>query len=348
MSVETILHQAINQKIFPGGVVGFCSPEEHFFWSCGTLDYVAASAAVTPQTLYDLASLTKTIPTACIIWKLVELRKISLEDRVQSFLPEWHGTYKEEVRIWHLLAQAVRYENVALSSLKDLPREALVQRILELEIIEPPGSSYYYVNTSSILLTWILERVTGRSLNDLSRQYLWKPAQMEETSFSPQLLKNMIAPTELDPQTGEYLQGTVHDESARTLSAHGSSVGSAGLFSSASDLLKFLQTLLRNDGTLFSHDTVEQLFTPRTLAHGQKVALGWELNASWMGPTQTECYGKTGFTGCCIAVLPRTKKAMVFLSNAVHPHRPTDRSEITKIRSECIQSLQNFSFSQNL
>jgi CubicO group peptidase (beta-lactamase class C family) len=347
MSVDTLLRNAIEKRIFPGGVVGFCSPTEQQFWAEGNLDYSGSSGKVTPHTIYDVASVTKTIPTACIVWKLVALGEISLYDRVQSFLPEWQGRYKDEVLVWHLLAQTVRYEDVPLSRLSTLPRTELIERILELKIEESPSSSYFYVNPSSILLTWIIERVTNRSLDSLAQEYLWRPAGMKETSFFPSLHRGKVAPTERDDRTGEYLQGVVHDESARVLSSAGNVVGSAGLFSSAHDLLAFLQCLLQNDGSIFSRETLEKMFTPTQLASGFSVGLGWELNAPWMGSRRENCFGKTGFTGCCIAVVPQTKRALVFLSNTVHPRRPSSREEINMLRSQIIQSLRTFSFSQN-
>jgi len=348
MKLTEILAEAIGEKIFPGAVVGICTPDKFEVIPAGSLTYETPSQRVHQGTLYDIASITKTIPTAYLIWKYLEFGALALEQPVQELLPEWQGKYKEQVRLWHLLTHAVRYESRSLASLSRLGAQALEQRIWQLELTEPPGNSYYYVNTNSILLGWILERITGKNLQDLSQEYFWRPLGMHSTTFFPTTTElGQIAPTERQAN-GVLLHGKVHDESAAVLSADGRAVGSAGLFSSVPDLLCFLQMLLRQEKSVLQPDTIQQSFQTRQLITGQPVGLGWEYNnLEWMGNLGSDCFGKTGFTGCFCAILPSAELGVVMLSNAVHPKRYSSRESLDKLRQRVLAAACQHVFSPN-
>jgi len=339
MSLETILTAAQAKHIFPGAVVGICGPDSLEIIPIGRVTYDSDSPLVIATTRYDVASITKTIPTAYLIWKFIEFGKLSLEQSVQELLPEWKGKHKDQVLLWHLLAQTVRYESISLARLSSQGAPALLQHIREMELLEPPGTSYYYVNTNSILLGWILERVSGKNLQDLAEEYFWQPLEMQATGFFPQTAEHSsIAPTE-QLKDGTLLQGKVHDESARVLSAKGKAVGSAGLFSTVPNLLRFLQMLLRQGEEVLRPETVEASWGTRTLTNGQTVGLGWEYNnPAWMGALGSDCYGKTGFTGGFCAVFPEEQRGIVMLSNAVHPQRPPERESLTTLRENLLEA----------
>lgn len=337
MTVEELLHKGRADFIFPGAVVGICTPDKVEILPVGAHTYDAHSTRVRDDTRYDVASITKAIPTAYLIWKCIELGKLSLEQPVQELLPEWHGKYKDQVLLWQLLAQAVKYEPVSLASLSFLGAEALQLRILEMKLVEPPGKSYYYVNTNSILLGWILEKVSGKTLQDLAQEYFWQPLGMNSIGFFPPASElGNIAPTELQAD-GTLLHGKVHDESARVLSAAGRAVGSAGLFSNVPDLLRFLQMLLRQGENVLQPATVAAAWQTRALESGEQVSLGWEFNnTAWMGKLGSDCFGKTGFTGGFCAIFPQEQRGVVMLSNAVHPKRPHERETLTQLRKEVL------------
>jgi CubicO group peptidase (beta-lactamase class C family) len=339
MKIQSLLDSASQKQIFPGAVFGICTPTSSRIWKTGTFTYESGSPHVNEHTLYDVASITKSIPTSCLTWKLIEENRLSLDQPVQTVLPEWKGEYKDKVLLWHLLAHAVQYENASLAKLSSVGKERLQQKILEMPLREPPGRSFFYVNTNSILLGWMLERVTGRPLTQLSQEYFWRPLNMHNTTFLPSKEQiSRTAPTERDSKTRTVLQGIVHDESARVLSRMGQVVGSAGVFSSVPDLLVFLQTLLNKTESLFGPKTLGTMFTPVHLESGKYVGLGWEYNnQEWMGDMQSPCFGKTGFTGCFCAVFPRLQLGAVMLSNVIHPQRPKNRTQLNDLRKHLLR-----------
>ena len=163
---------------------------------------------------------------------------------------------------------------------------------------------------------------------------------MKRTSFFPESFpKNEIVPTEYDPWRKRIIHGEIHDESASVL-RQTMVAGSAGLFSTAPDLLNFCEMLLNNGAwkgkRYFSESTVASMQTDQTADLGVSTGLGWELNQKhYMGRFgSNRTIGKTGFTGCvCIADIPR-KRALVVLSNYTFPRRKADMQAIDLVRKD--------------
>jgi CubicO group peptidase (beta-lactamase class C family) len=181
----------------------------------------------------------------------------------------------------------------------------------------------------------IIERLTGRTLDDLARTYIFTPLQMNDTMFRPpKKLWPQIAPTEIDNQLRHRLvQGEVHDENAYAI---GGVSGHAGLFSTASDLAAFCQMLL--NGGVYAHQrilrraTVAQFTAPQELS-GRTRTLGWVVpteNSSSGHYFSPHSFGHTGFTGTSIWIDPDRQVFAILLTNRVHPTR--ENQKIAQVR----------------
>ncbi|MCD8546836.1 beta-lactamase family protein [Candidatus Woesebacteria bacterium] len=224
------------------------------------------------------------------------------------------------MKIEDLVAFRVPFQ-LQMSALKDLSAEEILDRVLTAPIehnwkdrpSREPAKEY--INATSILLTKILERATSETLPNLAEQYFFKPLKMHHTTFFPTKLDHVnIAPTEIDPWRNRVIQGEVHDESAWKLQQL-FTPGSAGLFSTATDLIEFARMLL-----LASSGEEENIFSA-TDVREMSEGLGWETQSDWLKGTPPGTFGKTGFTGCHIAISPQTRKAVILLSNSTWPHR---------------------------
>jgi CubicO group peptidase (beta-lactamase class C family) len=313
---------------FPGGVV-----------AVGYHDSVVLLAAVghygaddprpvTPETIYDLASLTKVIAltTACIL--LVDQGKLDLDAPVQHYLPEFRGQMKDQVTIRHLLTHSA-----GLAA--DLPlwdstrtRSAALAMVDTAPLLSPPGTRFVYSDLSAIVLMQAVERITGRPFDEFLADDVFTPLGMMATRFvPPQAWRNHIAPTELDTYfRHRLLIGEVHDESAARL---GGVSGNAGLFSSAPDLAKFATWLLDaragRPGPLRADSGVVHRFTTKQdIPPGSSRALGWDTPSETssagtkMGPN---AFGHTGFTGTSIWFDPDRDLFIILLTNRVNPTR---------------------------
>ena len=267
--VDRLLDSYRQRRAFPGGVVaiGHRGALAHLH-PFGTLTYEADAPAVTTDTLYDLASLTKVIATTTMAMMLVDEERFELDSPVEDFLPLFQGAGKSAVTVRHLLTHssgidwwAPLYEELTGS-------QAYVEHIQAMDLVYEPGSRTMYSDLGVILLGEILERVAGEPIDRFMRRRVFEPLGMESTQFRPRPeLLGRIAPTEHDPRRGKIVHGQVHDENA---AAMGGVAPHAGLFGTAGDLARFAQMLL--NGGVFEHHRLISRSTLRSI-HPQG---GWD------------------------------------------------------------------------
>ena len=304
--LEAIAQEGIEKNVFPGCVIGTLISGERSTISVGET-----------YPVYDVASITKSIPLASLTALLIEEGALSLRDKVRVFIPELHNDF--DATIEDLLRYRVR--GVQLSTLRFRTFEEIRTHALESGFLAAPGERVY-TNFPAFILGMVLERVHGSSIALLAHHRLFEPLGMYDTTFFP--ARDLCAPTEI--VEGETVQGVPHDESARVFARARRSVGHAGLFSTAQDLLTFAEYALMHP------------HSPVVLAAEQ--GLGWQVaDTDLMGVHVSErAFGKTGFTGTSIIIDPAQKAALVILSNRTYPKRPMDGSAIYAFRRELADS----------
>ncbi len=334
------LEQATTDQIFPGCVVGIVHKDgSKNIVSTGFHTYEMQAQAVQDNSIFDVASLTKSIPTASLALKAIEEGKLKIEDKVCDYLPALQNAHRNEILVKHLLTFTILLDLKApLSSHKHETPDAILELIHTSELKAAPGAIYAYSNSPSILLGLIVEKVYNKPLDILANKFFFQPLGMKDSSFTP-TNKARIVPTEIDEERGGLLHGTVHDESAYALQKQ-FVPGNAGLFTTVPDLLIFLEMLL-NQGILhgkqyFKPETVRLMHTNQIANIGQSTGLGWELNQPrYMGKFADEnTFGKTGFTGCLVICNIQKGIAFAMLSNYVHPKRKPDATLINQVRSD--------------
>jgi len=341
-TLAILLNDAVAQKIFPGCVVGVVTKKNRIIIPVGRYTYDKTSQKIKKNSIYDIASITKTVPTSLLALKLIEERKLSLNQKVRTYLPEFKGKWKDEVTIFHLLTHTVDF-GLTLSRLKKKKAEEIIHTILEGDLVRRPGTTYAYTNSTSIILGFLIEKATGKKLDYLARIKLFNPLEMRDTSFHPSpLSKERIVPTEFDSWRNRIIQGEVHDESAWVISIH-QVVGSAGIFSTVPDLLHVLKMILANGvfrrKRILASSTITQMSTNQLQNLHQFSGLGWEMNKSFMGEKHSHIsIGKTGFTGCTIFVDVEKKVGIVILSNHHFPKR-SEKKDKYVLRAKIIDTV---------
>jgi CubicO group peptidase (beta-lactamase class C family) len=329
--VRTYLEQAVARGAFPGAVlvVGL-----H-----GRLAYQAAVGVygeedprpVADTTVYDLASLTKVVGLTTVTMQLVAEGRLELDAPVEHYLPAFTGAGKEQVTVRHLLLHASGLPAWRPLYQETADRAAALALVDSTPLEAPPGTRYVYSDLGAIVLTQIVQGVTGERLDSLLAERVFGPLGMTRTRFlPPPAWQPFIAPTERDPWRGRVLRGEVHDENAARL---GGVSGHAGLFSNGPDLLRFTSWLLDA-----YHDRLPPSAHPRIPAQvvraflhradvppGSTRALGWDTPSA-EGSSAGHClspgsFGHTGFTGTSIWIDPVRDLVIILLTNRVHPTR---------------------------
>jgi CubicO group peptidase (beta-lactamase class C family) len=323
--IDHVIERGIKAGGYPGAAVvvgrrGSAVWEKGF----GHLGWNASDPDVTANTIYDLASLTKVVGTTTAVMLLYDENKIQLDEPVKTYLPEFSGGNKDLVTVRMLLEH-----RSGLPAGRDLWRlhgtpEDARRAVLSTPLAFKPGRYEEYSDLGADVLGFIVERVSGQPLDAFVDQRVFKPLGMTESMFRPSpLLRDQIAPTEINPPRGYPLRGEVHDENAFAL---GGVAGHAGIFSTAADLSVFAQMMLNGgeyNGTRLIRESTVALFTKNTESKGTR-ALGWDTcghQGSCGKYLDNNAYGHTGFTGTSLWIDPDRQMFVILLTNRVHAAR---------------------------
>ncbi len=334
--LDAAVNQAIREDRIPGAVLLVGHDGRVVYRKAyGNRAVAPAREAMTEDTVFDLASLTKIVATTSGMMKLFEQGRVRMTDPVTEYLPEFQGG-KSDITIRDLMTHFsglrpdldlepawTGYENGIRRALTDKPAGS-------------SGAKFVYSDINFILLGEIIHRLSGMPENEYLQKILFQPLGMTDTSYLPAAnLKSRIAPTE-QQKDGSILRGVVHDPTSRYM---GGVAGHAGVFSTADDLAKFCQMILdggRGPGgtELFSPATIRK-FTQSATAADQPIlrGLGWDIQSPYSGPRgelfPVGSFGHTGFTGTSMWLDPATRTYVILLANSVHPH---ERKAITPLR----------------
>lgn len=340
--LEKYIRQYIEEKGAPGAVIGILKPDgTQEIVAVGNFEYDPTSPKMQDDSIFDIASITKSIATEAVILRLIEEGEINLADPVVKYLTEF-GSHegKEKVTIEHLIKYKLDMNVPSSSSLKHLPPDEIVHSLLTAPLKVPAGMYFRYTNTAAMIIGLVIKKATGVGLDELADQYFFKPLGMKSTTFHPEIfdkeeIPEKIVPTEIDSWRGK-VQGVVHDEATYTLQPK-YFTGISGVFSNAPDLLKYIKMLLNNgslNGTQFlKQETIEQFYTNQNtgiMKHG----LGYFIESILFTNKheQEVMFGIRGFTGTMILILPKRKIGIVILSNRTFPKRPKNNSVFTEFR----------------
>ncbi|KAK1923922.1 putative beta-lactamase [Papiliotrema laurentii] len=324
-----------------------------------TLLYADANGTLLPEdqqidsredTIYDMASISKLFTTILALDQLGQ-GTIQLDHTVASYLPEFATNNKSDITILQLLTHTSGFDADPVPPLYpnyttyDARREACITQAP----INPPGSTFLYSDLNFLNLGFVLETVTGKSLDQLLHDQLTSKLGMSDTFYNvgnkpAEQLPNYYrtAATEYqiqvlgqnEPPRPQPVRGSVHDENSWSLNGV---AGHAGVFSTAYDLGVFCQMILNNGsyhGTkILEPWTVDLIFHNYNTqfpddAHG----LGFELNQTyWSGPMRSlETAGHTGFTGTTLFIDRPSATFAIQLAHRVHPSRQWSSTNIAR------------------
>jgi uncharacterized protein YbbC (DUF1343 family)/CubicO group peptidase (beta-lactamase class C family) len=338
-ALDRVIDQAIEQGRMPGAVLLVGHEGKVVYRKAyGKRALVPQPEAMTLDTVFDCASLTKVLATTSSLMKLFEEGRFRLGDKITDYIPEFQGG-KSEITLRQLFTHFSGLQPDVPLTNAWTGYDTGIKLACTFKPGGPPGTRYVYSDINFILLGELVHRLSGKMLSEYARENIFLPIGMRESMFQPPAsLVPRIAPTERWPvKTGPPLRGVVHDPTARNM---GGVAGHAGLFSTADDLSRFAQMMLNGgelDGVrLFGPLTVAKFIEPQTPPDQPILrGLGWDVDSPHSGNRgelfPIGSYGHTGFTGTSLWIDPLTQTYVILLANSVHPDL---RPALTPVRAK--------------
>ncbi|MCY3629058.1 MAG: serine hydrolase, partial [Bacteroidetes bacterium] len=328
--IDSLIIEFINARAFPGAAVSMGRGSE-IIKMTGYGGYTYRSRQhVLPESVFDLASLTKVIATTTALMLLYERGQLDLDAPVLRYLDAFNTPERQSITIRHLLAHTSGlpagqpfYQDGIIT------RDAVLEAILAIALLTEPGEEYLYSSIGMISLALVMEEITGEPFDQWCDRNIFDPLGMTSTGFrGTGAPDTTVVPTELDDYfRNRLIQGEVHDETAWSL---GGVAGHAGLFSTALDLSRFAQMMVQrgvHEGKEFLQGRTIDLFTAAVDTSLSTRALGWDTRGLNREPSSAglnfgpRSYGHTGFTGTSLWIDPDSEAWVLLLTNRVYPTR---------------------------
>jgi CubicO group peptidase (beta-lactamase class C family) len=343
--VRRLCQDAVANGAAPGFVLLVASGgRTQFHEAFGWRQLVPRQLPALPDTVYDVASLTKAVVTSVLVMKEVERGALDLEEPVGQRLPEFEGEGRAAVTVRHLLSHSGGlpahrpYWRQAASAASERWAISLAAAREPLEY--KPGTLSIYSDLGFMLLGWLLERTSELRLDALAERDIFRPLGLQAATFvnlsdpdarARLLAERSVAATQLSEERGHVVLGEVDDLNAYAM---GGIAGHAGLFADAASMSAIAAALVAawkgadpapGAARLVDRDVVRAFWTHARVP-GSTWRLGWDgpaPQASQAGARLSRAaVGHLGFTGGSLWIDPERETWIVLLSNRVHPTVP--------------------------
>jgi len=329
--IDQAIETAINEALTPGVVFWLEQRGQTYANVYGHMSSEPEKEPARIDAIYDSASLTKVVATTPAIMLLVEQGMIEIDARVSAYLDNFDNKGKEAITIRHLMTHTSGLKpGIPLTiEMNGLSKgwhgyEMAIALAKAEEVQHPPGTGFIYSDINFILLGEIIQQVTGKRLEDFTRESVFQPLGMKDTGYLPSSnLRYRTAPTKW--WDGKMQRGTPNNPICRRT---GGVHGHAGMFTTAADLAHYCRMILNNgelDGVRFLQPETVRLMT--SVQSPEEVeslrGLGWDIDSSYSSQRgeifPIGGFGHTGFTGPSIWIDPSSKTFVIFMSNRIHP-----------------------------
>lgn len=327
--LDELINDAVKEGVFPGCNIALVTDKDKYFATYGNKALIPSVEKNDIDTLYDMASCSKVLSTTTCIFKLLEKGALRLYDSVKKYLPRF---LYDDITIWDLMTHSSGLPSSVTNGSKITSYEEAIDFIYKTEVSYEKNTKIVYSDVGYILLGFVVEKITGKSLDKASKVLVFDPLEMYDTCYNPSD-KMRCAPTEErdDIVCHGIVRGKVHDERAYWLNGV---AGHAGLFSTVKDISHFIEMVLNNGvykGKQFlSQATIDLMFTPQvripngvSLDYNQR-GLGWIVKGDFCSAgdlASPETILHTGFTGTNVFIDRINRVGFTMLSNRVHPTR---------------------------
>ncbi len=336
-SADILMQQAVKDRVFPGGALLVSKQGRLQFFKTYGVTNNNSGRPLSPETVFDLASLTKPLATTLAIMRLVQQRRLALSDSLGALLPSFAATTKSAITLEQLLnhTSGMPDHREYFKQLRLLPTaariDALQAFLVNEALINPIGQKTVYSDLGFMVLGWIIEARSEMRLDRFVSAEIYQPLGLRGLFFIdlhgptvPEQQERLFAATEECPWRKRVLEGMVHDDNAYAM---GGVAGHAGLFGTAADVHALVQELLASVSGwvhqgIFQPEVVQRFLA---LPMDDRRPLGFDRpaleNSSSGSYFSKRTVGHLGFTGTSFWVDLERAIIVVLLTNRVHPSR---------------------------
>ncbi len=343
----SLVREAIGAGKFTACSWGIVTPDGYFANALGTnISSDLAAPPTTPESIFDIASVTKAIPIAYLVAIACQEGRVSLDSQVGDVLSDVHDSVRR-ITIRDLLAYR-RKLDAGLGNTKFVAPGTSKSEVLgRIRVVADQG--FHYDNSSPFLLGVLLERLWGSDLGTLANEKLFVPAGLKDTGFGPVRAQHIDRVVATEVVDGFVVRGEVHDEFSRALAEP---IGSAGVFSTVPETLTLLQPLLGIRGPAFniSSEMIAQFGTNHHEGGKTMFGLGFGIWDEFVNSLPFDvsrlpagysrgAFFKNGFTGAQVSVFPHMNCAIAIFTNRTYPTRPATSAGINDFRASLVREI---------
>ncbi len=288
---------------------------------------IPGGAAVTPDSVFDLASITKLFVGTALL-ALHDQRRIALDDAIVNVVPEFAGLdqRRSTVTYRHLLTHASGLP-AHVNFRDELGARAIIARVCSTPLSAAPGTQVTYSDLGFMLAGEAVARIAGAPLDEALQELVMGPLELADTCYRPKpaLLPRIVC-TEQDDWRKRLLCGDVHDENCWAM---GGIAGHAGLFGTAAETAR-LAEMYRLGGAIglertLLRPTANAATREQAAGSDERRGLAWAIKASDHHSSgarlSADSFGHTGYTGTSVWVDPQRDLTVVLFTNRVYYSR---------------------------
>jgi CubicO group peptidase (beta-lactamase class C family) len=319
-----LLQNAIGERTFPAASVAVTHKGKLVARKAfGRFTYEQHAPETTPDSIFDLGSVTKVVATTSMAMILYELGLLDLDMPVVGLVPEFaaDNPRNPEVTMQMLLTHSSGLPAYEKLFLEAKTKDALLAAAFATALTADPGTRAEYSDIGFIILGIALERLAEEPLDSFCRREVFGPLGMLRTAFRPPAAWRDLIPPTVDDRTfrQRVIQAEVYDENASVM---GGVAAHAGLFSTACDLAIFANAMLEGGRPILRPETLAVFTRRESSPRGTTRALGWDTPSS---PSQSGKYfsassfGHLGYTGTSLWIDPDRQLSVTLLTNRTWP-----------------------------
>ncbi len=304
-----------NRPDTPGAAVGVIKDGKLIYangYGMGDLEH---NILITPKSVFYLASLSKQF-TAISILLLEEQGKLSLDDEIQKFLPDF-PRYSSPIRVRHLVHHTSGLRD--FSTLMDLQGKNYLDHVPEQDVYElikrqkalnfSPDEEYLYSNSGYFLLGKIVEKVSGQRLKDFAGKNIFAPLGMKSTLFLDdvrQVVKNRVFSYERNPSTKEF----------SNVIRRYDLVGSGGVYSNIEDLYLWDQNFYHNKLGKGGQEIINKMHQEGIITKGPRSGYAFGIvNGTYKGVKRVGHSGSNASFRTHLSRFPDNNLSVIVLAN---------------------------------